>query len=234
VNSILMKKNLIVAVVATALMSSAAALAYVLKPDVRAATTVKLVKLEEIVPKQFGEWKVDERVSGSVVNPQTQEMLSNLYDEVLTRTYVNEKGQFVMLSLAFGADQSKATQIHRPEVCYPAQGFQIKSAQKSQLTLNEKSLAVMKLVAVAGNRIEPITYWIVVGDKVVRGWFEQKMAAIDYGVNGMIPYGLLFRISTIGPDTDKQFEVQEQFLTSLQSAVDKENQTRLFGARNGF
>ncbi|AOF83584.1 EpsI family protein [Methyloversatilis sp. RAC08] len=229
-----MRKNLIMAVVATALMSSAAALAYVLKPDLRAATTVRLEKLEDIVPKQFGDWKLNERASGGLVNPQTEEILNSLYDEILTRTYVNQKGQYVMLSLAFGADQSKATQIHRPEVCYPAQGFQIKKAEKSELLLNEKSIPVMKLVAVAGSRVEPIIYWIVVGDQVVRGWFEQKMAAIDYGVRGLIPYGLLFRVSTIGPDSDKQFEVQQEFLTSLQSAVDEENQTRLFGNKNGL
>lgn len=214
-------------------MSSAAALAYVLTPNVKAADRAELVKLEEIIPKSFGDWKMDDRSSRGVVNPQTQEFLNSLYDEVLARTYVNSKGQFVMLSLAFGADQSKATQIHRPEICYPAQGFQIKKIQKNSLEVHGETIPVMNIVAVNGNRIEPITYWIVVGDKVVRGWFEQKMAALDYGFQGLIPYGLLFRVSTIGAEPEVQFDVQKEFLASMSDAVDPQYKVRLFGSNRG-
>lgn len=224
-----MKKSLPRAIVVALMMASAAAVAVVLKPDLHMSDMSSLAKLEEIVPESFGNWRVEKNMGGGVVNPQTEEFLKTIYDETLSRTYINAEGKRIMLSLAFGADQTKATQVHRPEVCYPAQGFQIKSSQKVLLPV-ESGLPAMRLVAVAGQRVEPITYWIVVGDSVVRGSVEQKIAIIKHGMNGVIPHGLLFRVSTIGSDFDNQFSIQQQFATDLHHALSDDAKKRLYGA----
>lgn len=224
-----MKKSLTRAIVVALMMASAAAVAVVLKPDLHMSDMSSLAKLEDIVPETFGNWRVEKNLGGGVVNPQTEEFLKTIYDETLSRTYINTDGKRIMLSLAFGADQTKATQVHRPEVCYPAQGFQIKSSQKVLLPV-ENGLPAMRLVAVAGQRIEPITYWIVVGDSVVRGSVEQKIAIIKHGMNGVIPHGLLFRVSTIGSDFDNQFLIQQNFVTDLHEALGDDVKKRLYGA----
>mgnify|MGYP000496771242 CR=1 FL=1 len=53
-----------------------------------------------------------------------QEMLARLYSQVVSRVYLDSTtGKTVMLSLAYGEEQNKQSQVHLPEVCYPAQGF---------------------------------------------------------------------------------------------------------------
>lgn len=228
-----MNKAIIPAVVAAMLMTSAAALAFVLKPTRHMVDSQSLAKLEDIIPREFGEWREEPAMNRGVVNPQTEEFLKSIYDETLSRTYVSPRGERIMLSLAFGADQSKATQVHRPEVCYPAQGFQIRSSEKFSLSLSDGQLPAMKLVAVAQQRIEPITYWIVVGDLVVRGSIEQKLAIVKHGMNGVVPHGLLFRVSSIGGDVTRQFDVQEKFINSLYDSLDSKQRGRLYGVRSG-
>ena len=101
-----------------------------------------------------------------------------------------------MLSLAYGGDQSHDTQIHKPEVCYPAQGFRLLSSKKDTVQLLG-SVPVMRIITELGPRHEPVTYWIRVGDKVVRGAIEQNLTPTSIAMGGHIPDGLLFRVSEI-------------------------------------
>lgn len=224
-----MKKALVPAVVAMVLMGSAAVSAYVLKPTEHLAKQVQLQKLEELLPVEVGEWKLDRRATSGVVNPQQEAFIATIYDETLSRTYMGPNGERIMVSLAFGADQSKDTQVHRPEVCYPAQGFQISYRAKVSAEIDGYKLPVMNLVAEAQERIEPITYWIVLGDRVVRGSLEQKIASIQYSASGVIPYGLLFRVSSIGRDKEREFNLHQRFMTQLYESVGPDARLRLFG-----
>jgi len=87
----------------------------------------------------------------------------------------------------------------------------------------------MQLVAKQGNRNEPITYWIRVGDSLTRGWFEQKLTAIGYGLTGIMTDGLLFRISTISNDEQDSYRIQQTFLTAMMQAVRSEDRYWLVG-----
>ena len=55
--------------------------------------------LEAVIPKQFGDWREDTSGAGGVVNPQQEQLLKQLYSQILTRTYVNPQGQRVVLSI---------------------------------------------------------------------------------------------------------------------------------------
>ena len=85
------------------------------------------IQLEPTVPQSFGDWTELPDQPAQVVNPQTKELLDTLYSQILTRTYVNKDGYRIMLSMAYGDDQRGGLQAHRPEVCYPAQGFKVAS-----------------------------------------------------------------------------------------------------------
>ena len=78
------------------------------------------IDLEALFPRQFGDWKVDNAIPVQMVAPDVQALLNELYNQVLERTYVNSQGARIMLSVAYGGDQSDATRAHWPEVCYPA------------------------------------------------------------------------------------------------------------------
>ena len=99
---------------------------FALRPTLKADHAPRY-RLEEIVPAQFGEWKMLPDSSTQVVNPQTEQLLNKLYSQILARTYVNAAGYQIMLSLAYGDDQRGGLQAHQPEVCYPAQGFTLLS-----------------------------------------------------------------------------------------------------------
>jgi EpsI family protein len=87
----------------------------------------------------------------------------------------------------------------------------------------------MRLVAKQGTRNEPITYWVRVGDSLTRGWIEQKMAAIGYGLTKQVPDGLLFRISTISNNDEESYKIQQSFLVALLKAVKSEDRFWLVG-----
>ncbi|MBY0446856.1 MAG: EpsI family protein, partial [Burkholderiales bacterium] len=98
---------------------------------------------------------------------------------------------------------------------------------------NNSYIPVRRLLAVSGNRIEPITYWITVGDTALRSGFERKVAQINYGLKGTIPDGLLFRVSSISTDSDKAYQLQEKFTNELLNNVDEPTRTRLAGHLSG-
>jgi EpsI family protein len=188
-------------------------------------------KLDDIVPKQFAGWQLDPYAGGGlVVNPSLEKVLNTLYSDQLSRTYVNASGQRVMLSLAYGRHQSRDLQVHKPEVCYVAQGFQLQAAAKVAVNTPLGSFPAMRLVARLGQRNEPVTYWIRIGDKVIRGWWEQNQARVAYGLQGRVPDGLLVRASTIDNDAAHGFELQERFLADMVAAVAPANRPMFVGA----
>ena len=177
-------------------------------------------KLEAVIPASFGTWRIDPTVMPLNPSPDQVAMIGEIYDETLSRTYVNDKGERVMLSLAYGRNQSRRFQIHKPEVCYVGQGFKLLDMRFGSMPLRQREVPVMEMVAVQGARIEPITYWIRVGDELGRGWVEQNTIRAKYALKGLIPDGLLFRISTISRgDTAKDFDLQRRFAADLTNAV---------------
>lgn len=213
------------------LMAAAFAGARAWKPTQHMADTRAKVDLETMFPKQFGGWQVDERMPVQLVSPDTQALLNKIYNQTLSRTYVNGEGERIMLSVAYGGDQSDGTRAHRPEVCYPAQGFQLISNQTGFVELPNYRLRVRQLVARAGGRIEPITYWVVVGERTVLSGTEQKLAQLTYSTRGVIPDGMLVRVSSIDSDSAAAFAMQARYITALASAVTADAVPRLFGSR---
>jgi EpsI family protein len=134
-----------------------------------------------------------------------------------------------MLAVAYGGDQSKATQVHKPEVCYPMQGFQISNMVTGALDTLEGRIPIMRMVATQGQRVEPITYWIAVGDTVVRGALEQNLARLKYGLTGTVPDGILVRVSTISRNPEASYALQKEFINGLLAAMPPEQAARLIG-----
>ncbi len=129
-----------------------------------------------------------------MVNPVQKETMARIYSQTLTRVYRNTAGESIMLSIAYGADQSDDKQMHYPEICYPAQGFQVLSRQNDVVKTDFGNIRVKRLLT-SGGRTEPLTYWSTVGNKVVNGSSgETKIEQLSYGFRGDIPDGLLFRV----------------------------------------
>ena len=204
---------------------ASAAVAVAWRPTQRLADTRPRVDLETLFPKAFGDWRVDDRTPALLVSPDQKALLDKIYNQTLARTYVNGKGERIMLSVAYGGDQSDATRAHRPEVCYPAQGFQISADTRGVVDLPSGPLRVRRLVARQGGRNEPITYWIMVGERAVLTGTEQKLAQLSYSTRGVVPDGMLVRVSSISTETAQAFSLQQSFVVDLAAALPPQQRT---------
>lgn len=211
-----------------ALMIAASIGAVVAKPAKKVADEVP-ISLEKMVPKAFGDWKELPDRNVQVVNPQTQQLLDKLYSQILTRTYINSKGYPIMLSLAYGSDQRGELGAHKPEVCYPAQGFTLKKNDPGKLETPFGEIPVRRLNGFIGSRIEPLTYWFTVGDKAVKSTTEKRIVDLRFALTGRIPDGMLFRISSIDENEARAYQLQDNFVKELLEAVPVADRKRLSG-----
>lgn len=213
------------------LMCLASAMAVVARPSIRMAEQGPAADLETIFPKQFADWRIDDRMPVVLPSPDVQAQLDKIYSQVLARTYVNSRGERVMLSVAYGGDQSDGMGVHRPEICYPAQGFQVLSIRRGEVQqLAGRDIPVQKVLTRLGSRNEPVMYWIVVGNQVVGTNTEQKLAQLTYGLRGRIPDGMLVRVSSISPDNEKAYATQAEFLREIADSIAPQYQARVFGS----
>jgi len=212
-----------------ALMFVASVGAMIARPGIKVADERTPISLATMIPQQFGDWREAPLRYVQVVNPQTQELLDKLYTEILTRTYVNGAGYHIMLSLAYGSDQRGAMQAHKPEVCYPAQGFVMQKNDAGQLATDWGVIPVRRLFGNLRTREEPITYWFTVGDQAVQGSTQKRLVELRYGLTGRIPDGLLFRVSSIDGDQVRAYAMQDQFANQLLQAVGPADRVRLSG-----
>jgi EpsI family protein len=199
------------------------------RPAIKLADERPAVSLESIVPRQFGDWREVPLGHAQVVNPQTQELLDRLYGEILTRVYVDSKGYRIMVSLAYGSDQRGGLQAHKPEVCYPAQGFTVQMNQAGRLSTPFGEIPVRRLFTTFGARREPVTYWFTVGDTAVKTNTQKRMLELFFGLTGRIPDGMLFRVSSIDADQQRAYGLHEQFVNQLLLAVPPNDRKRLSG-----
>jgi EpsI family protein len=204
--------------------------AHAWRPTQFLADTKAKIDLEQMFPKRVGTWIVDTRGPVQLISPDQKALLNKLYNQTLSRTYVNPQGDRVMLSVAYGGDQSDGTSAHRPDVCYPAQGFDILSSGSSVWQLPGQQLPTRHLLARLGARIEPVSYWVVVGDRIALGGTDQKLAQLAYSTRGLIADGLLMRVSTIDPDSARAYQVQSRFVSELFGAMETPARERIFGA----
>jgi EpsI family protein len=210
-------------------MVAAAILAMALTPTKFNAATAPKVNLEALIPKHFGEWSMSEAQEIMLISPEQEATLKQIYNQTLTRTYVNSNGQQVMLSIAYGGDQSDSMQVHRPEVCYPAQGFQVFKKTDGIINTGFGSIPVVRLVATQKERVEPITYWIMVGNTVAENKFWWKIAQLKISLTGKIPDGLIFRVSTIDADEGQAYRIQDVFINELLHSLNPYQRSRLIG-----
>lgn len=156
-------------------------------------------KLEKSVPESFGLWKID-RGLGVVLPPSEGSLADRLYDEIMARAYYQPTvgaTRPVMCLMTYGARQSDALQLHRPETCYPAVGFQIVDYRKASLPLaSGASLPIVEITARLGERFEDVLYWTRVGEDLPQDSGEQRRKRLRASLAGQIGDGVLVRMSS--------------------------------------
>lgn len=217
-------------VVIASLLCCSLLISIFMTPTIKIADERPNIDLEIMIPAEFGDWTLDSTPTTLLINPKLQATLDLIYNQTLTRTYIHKTGKRLMLSIAYGGDQSDSMQVHRPEICYPAQGMPIISQKNDSISLSHGGLPVRRLISQRGSRYEPITYWVRMGDKAVITNYEQKLAKMTYTLSGRIPDGLLFRTSTVGLKEKESFRLQDDFINELIESLDKHSINFIFGS----
>lgn len=215
-----------------AAMLLAVGLAQALKPERLMADRLTPIDLDAQVPQEFSGWRIDPDTAPVLPDPSLQQRLDSLYDQTLARTYVNAQGERVMLTIAYGRDQSsEATAVHRPEFCYGAQGFDIRGAGFGQVALPGGQVRVQRLVGTLGPRVEPISYWVTLADEATLPGVGRKLGQLRHGLAGEVADGMLVRVSTLAkPGTGMSYAAQDRFLHDLAGALPPAVRPRYFGA----
>lgn len=219
-----------VAVVAAVLMGVASWFGGWAQPHTRMADLHPRAPLEAVLPAAFGEWRLDETASNVELPPDVAAQVKAIYTEVADRVYVNGKGERIMLTIAYGRDQSDGFKVHRPEVCYAAQGFTVSDPQDATLSLGEREIEVKHVDTQLGSRQEPVTYWMVIGDHVVNTPSRHKFQQIRYALDGLIADGLLVRVSSLSSDAPAAYLAQAAFVRDWRAHVPESQRSRLFGS----
>lgn len=201
---------------------------FALKPTKKIIDQKPKIDLVDMIPKEFEDWKIDETLIPLQPNPEQLALINKIYNQTLSRTYINDKGDRVMLSIAYGGDQSDSMQVHRPEVCYTGNGFQMTDIEIVDLDTGYGIIPIKRIFAIMGERREPITYWITIGDAVAVNTLKWKLQQLKYGLTGRVPDGLLFRVSSFG-EKATAYPLQKYFIKGLLKSISYESRQRLIG-----
>lgn len=207
---------------------AAGATAYARKPRER-LMLIGENQLATIVPQQIGAWSFD---SGSgLVLPPPDQLAQLLYDQQVARTYLAPDKLPVMLLMAYGSSQGGMLQIHRPEVCYPAAGFRLSATREENWAWAPgHSIPVRRFAAHSDTRTEHVLYWTRIGNELPVNWVGQRIAVMRNSLMGVIPDGLLVRVSAVSEDAAQAQEMVESFARTMLADVGKAGRRRLIGA----
>jgi EpsI family protein len=189
----------------------------------RVATMAAAPDLEAIMPEDFAGWR---RIAISdAVLPQETELGPG--EAVAYRAYADELGRIVTVVAAYGPPLGDSVRLHRPEKCYVAQGFEIRSRSEGVIADGARKIQIVHLDTESPSRREGVSYWLRAGhgfttrfsDNQRRRLFSQVDAPLD---------GALLRVSTINPIAP-QFDLHTKFLEDFAAALTPQARAVLIG-----
>lgn len=183
--------------------------------------------LESSVPVRFGDW--EERPSPFVQVSLATGVEANMnqpYDQTVMRTYENSEGQVVYLALAWGAQQRQEVKVHRPDLCYVAQGFKVAELETHRFsdirTPAGEQVVGKHMLALTSGGGEAVSYWIRIGTLYSEDAFETRLRILRDGLAGRIPDGILVRASMRlrrPEDANEAWPLLDKFLHQLVDAT---------------
>jgi len=176
-----------------------------------------------------------EQVSPDLTNDAAKVSDRPIYDQVLTRTYRHRSsGDVVMLTLAYGRRQVQEFKIHRPELCYYSQGYDVRFIGRSLIELRPGLIvASNQLLTRNRARYEPVTYWIRIGDQIAMNAWDMRWLIFKDGISGSVPDGMLVRVSSLvnsESDSMSALELHKNFLSDLYQTLPATSRDVLAGS----
>lgn len=187
------------------------------------------------LPEKVGAWRLAFNTLDQIAASSANLSLEQPYDEVASRVYADPSGGSMMVTLAYGRNQRQEIKIHRPELCYPAQGFQVKSLENIEFPhvhslTSAEAITGKRMVTSGGDFDEIVSYWIRIGDTYSDSAIKTRLTILREGLKGRMTDGILVRVSQrVPPNTDpgESFRAQQEFLSQFVAAMDPSMKTLL-------
>ena len=173
--------------------------------------------LESLVPKKIGDW--DFVANSGVVVPPNDPVLNALYRQQLTRVYSDGKNPPVMLLMAQNGTQTGFLQVHRPDFCYRASGYQISPVTPHPIDVGSEVIPASMMDASAGGPTEHVVFWTRVGNRIPTSWTQQKLVVAEQNLRGIIPDAILVRLSIVSEDGDAARAAIDSFVRAMLEAI---------------
>ncbi|MEP7221694.1 MAG: exosortase C-terminal domain/associated protein EpsI [Novosphingobium sp.] len=187
-------------------------------------------RLEDIVPQRIGGWQ-NAGSAGVIVSQPEEGLVEAGYDQVLTRVYSTASQISVMLLIAYGSTQGGSLQLHRPETCYPGQGFKLGAFSDGRMVLGQRAdVHTRTFTARRDDRNERVTYWTRIGEFFPLSSMQEYRAILSSVARGLVPDGILVRVSMQGSDQSVDDALLHQFIVDLITALPPLGQKLLLGA----
>ena len=171
-------------------------------------------ELEKLIPTHVGEWRF--LTSSGLVMPPPDEASATLYDQVFTRIYTAPNKPSIALLIAYSSVQNGLLQLHRPEICYPANGFRLSDTVLSPLRLPDgREIETRSFAASGPQRSEYVFYWTRLGDYLPDSWLDQRLAVVKANLRGQIPDGILVRASVFSEADPQARDDLKRFMEEL-------------------
>lgn len=188
-------------------------------------------QLETSIPNKIGNWSALASPLMQVSITQGNEPdINQPYDQSVLRTYADDQGHQIGVAVAWGKHQRQEVKIHRPELCYPAQGYAVKQLIDHTFNINsittQQPIIGKRMIALDRNgSMEVVSYWIRIGSIYSDSAFKTRMHILQEGLAGRVTDGLLMRVSQKVPvsaepsQLERAFQRQEQFAADLVRSV---------------
>lgn len=173
--------------------------------------------IEAAIPQKFGDWTLT--ANSGLIMPPPDELSEKLYDQILTRIYAAPGSMPVMALFAYGSVQNLEFELHRPEKCYPEQGFTLSDPTVVAVNLAQRQINATLLSARRENYSEQLLYWTRIGDDFPTTSLEEKWIVARNNLAHRIPDGMLVRISVPTTDRASALALIREFIRALDASL---------------
>lgn len=211
-------------------------LAIIFTPKFKVISHAELQYFSDLIPNHFEDWtKIESNQLQADLTPRNEmgKSIDNPYDDVFMASYKNTQGDIVSLALAYGATQRQEVKIHRPELCYYAQGFIVNTLTDHNFkmkSLHNQSIVGKNMLVNNSRYFEAVSYWIRIGETYSQSPWQTRFYIIKKGLSGDVVDGVLVRASMAinnQDDAKKAFDTNQHFLKTLIKHIPKHAQELL-------
>ena len=177
---------------------------------------VRAPALDALLPGNFEGWQEIE-LSAAIL-PAEVELSPG--EAVAYRAYRDSIGRVVTLVVAYGPPLGDSVRLHRPEICYVAQGFSIVERHVARLHLEGGDASIVRMRTENTLRSEDVSYWLRDGDHYVTNAHGAQALNFRRALSGPAD-SVLVRVSTTGKHA-APFGLHDRFLKGFSNALSPE------------